>query len=247
MSRIIILGSGGFIGRNLAAQFPQATCYRGRQDLDVRNAEQLAAIDFSDAIIFVCCSRGGRRGVTDSLCVYLDNMCMLVNLLGHPLRQCKRMVLFSSGAAFGRVVKEAGAAPPATVPNDPYGDSKAEWEQAASILSKVVVLRIFGCFGDDEEPQRLRKVCQREDHVVITDDRFFDYVDVKDVQRFCQWLVEHPQWTWKGAFNLVYKDKKKLSEWAVEWGVSPNRITVVKSSSNTYTGEYHNMLELLAS
>ena len=79
-------------------------------------------------------------------------------------------------------------------------------------------MRIWGCYGDGELPTRFSAVCKREKHVIIDKDRYFDFIDIKDVKYITQQYVRGE--LYDKEFNLVYEKKLLLSQWAERFGAS---------------------------
>jgi hypothetical protein len=61
-------------------------------------------------------------------------------------------------------------------------------------------------------------VCKRDGHVVIDQDRYFDFIDIEDVRRIVFDYV-HGYITDK-EYNLVYPEKLLLSQWAERFGAT---------------------------
>jgi nucleoside-diphosphate-sugar epimerase len=89
------------------------------------------------------------------------------------------MVWFSSGAAHH---KETSA----------YGLSKFIQERLCTTSNENIYgLRVFGCFGPDENSSRFLSTCIREGHVDIVEDRYFDFFDVHDLGRIIDYIFEN--------------------------------------------------------
>jgi hypothetical protein len=80
-------------------------------------------------------------------------------------------------------------------------------------------LRIWGCYGPGELPTRFSAVCKREGHVVIERDRYFDFIDIEDVKDIVRQYVFSKRMMPK-CCDLVYPEKKLLSQWAEVFGAS---------------------------
>jgi nucleoside-diphosphate-sugar epimerase len=219
---ICILGSGGFIGRNLARSFPGSVGLT-RTDLNLLDSEAVTKY-FSKHnydVVIHCAVMGGSRLQEDDHSILDQNIRMFFNVMNAT--RCK-VYYFSSGAALRNFPNP---------PNDPYGFSKYVIEQYK--CSRLQILRIWGCFGDDEPPTRFLATGKRDGHITITADQEFDFFHVDDVARVLEYLIDTP--TVGYPLNMVYPGKKYLlSEIAEMAGVS---VTVYGKKNGGYTGEYN--------
>jgi len=203
--RICVLGAGGFVGRNLIRD----TDWVGvtRQDLDLTNqleVEEYFKTHEYDAVIH-CAVVGGSRLKPDDAEVLYKNLLMFENVA----RVFNgKLIYFSSGAALR-----------GDPPTDPYGLSKWLIDRRIDAIPNAYSLRIWGCYGPGELPTRFSAVCKRQGHVVIERDRYFDFIDIEDVKDivrqylFCKRMMPK-------CCDLVYPEKKLLSQWAKVFGAS---------------------------
>jgi nucleoside-diphosphate-sugar epimerase len=119
-----------------------------------------------------------------------------------------KILYFSSGAALR-----------GNPPTDPYGLSKWMVDKRIGTIPNAHSLRIWGCYGPDELPTRFSAVCKRDGHVIIDQDRYFDFIDVEDVKKIVQEYV-FSKWPMPKCCNLVYRKKLLLSEWAKLFGAT---------------------------
>jgi len=202
--RVCVLGAGGFIGRNLLKN----TDWVGvtRHDLDL--TDQCAVEKYFDEheydVVIHCAVIGGSRLKQDDGDVAYKNILMFENIV----RVFNgKLIYFSSGAALR-----------GNPPTDPYGLSKWAIDRRIETISDAYSLRIWGCYGDGELPTRFSAVCKREKHVIIDKDRYFDFIDVKQVKCIVEQYVDgeiHDK-----EFDLVYEKKLLLSQWAEKFGAS---------------------------
>ena len=80
-------------------------------------------------------------------------------------------------------------------------------------------LRLFGCFGINEEPQRLFRTCydnfSKGISANITQDKYMDYFYAQDVGRVIEYIINnHNIWDMPRDINMCYKEKYRLSEYA---------------------------------
>ena len=62
-------------------------------------------------------------------------------------------------------------------------------------------------------------MCKKEGHVVINQDKYFDFIDVEDVRKIVQEYVSC-KWEMPKVCNLVYPEKLLLSQWAEKFGAT---------------------------
>ena len=205
--RVCVLGSNGFIGRSVL----RGTNWLGvtRQDLDLTDQKAVDTFfersDPFDAVVH-CAVVGGSRLKADDGDVLYKNILMFENVVRH-LDKMKRLVYFSSGAALR-----------GEPPTDPYGLSKWLIDRRIETLGpNVYSLRIWGCYGPGELPTRFSAVCRSTGHVIIQQDRYFDFTSVEDVKKIVEQYCTDGGEKFK---NLVYPEKKKLSEWADVFGAT---------------------------
>lgn len=205
--KVCVLGAGGFIGKNLI----EGTNWVGisRDNLDL--LDQKAVDDFFnnnkfDTVIH-CAVTGGSRLCVDSGEVTHKNILMFENVARHLGVAFEKLLYFSSGAALR-----------GNPPVDPYGMSKWIIDQRIKHLPGAHSLRIWGCYGPGELSTRFSAVCRREGHVVIHRDRYFDFIDIKDVKDVVQQYLEGSRVD--KEYNLVYPEKLLLSQWAERFGAT---------------------------
>ena len=204
MKRVCVLGSNGFVGSNLLKD----TNWIGvtHKELDLTNQSTVAKYfnEHTYDVVIHCAVVGGSRLKQDDGDVIYKNILMFENVT----RVFKgKLIYFSSGAALR-----------GDPPVDPYGLSKWIIDKRIQTIPNAHSLRIWGCYGDGELPTRFSAVCKREKHVIIDKDRYFDFIDIKDVKYITQQYVRDE--LSDKDFNLVYEKKFLLSQWAERFGAS---------------------------
>ena len=215
--KVCVLGANGFIGKNLLRDTDWLGVTREELDLiDQREVENYFKEHQYDVVIH-CAVVGGSRLRPDNGEVLYKNLLMFENVV----RTFKGKILyFSSGAALR-----------GDPPTDPYGLSKWLIEKRMETLPNSHILRIWGCYGPGELPTRFSAVCKREGHIVIDQDKYFDFIDVEDVKKIVQEYVSS-KWKMPKYCNLVYPEKLLLSQWAEKFGATcevKNKITLGQS------------------
>ena len=204
MTKVCVLGAGGFVGKNLVRGMDWTGVTREELDLtDQKAVEDYFSTHEYDVVIH-CAVMGGSRLTTDDGWVTHKNILMFENVV----RVFKgKLLYFSSGAALR-----------GTPPTDPYGLSKWLIDRRIETIPNAYSLRIWGCYGPGELPTRFSAVCKRDGHVIIDKDRYFDFVSIEYVRKIvfdyvCGYLTDK-------EYDLVYPEKLLLSQWAEKFGAT---------------------------
>jgi nucleoside-diphosphate-sugar epimerase len=112
----------------------------------------------------------------------------------------------------------SGAAVRGNPPTDPYGLSIWIIDQRIKTIQNAHSLRIWGCYGPHELSTRFSAVCERKGHVSIDKDRYFDFIDVKDVQKVVHQYIDGLRDD--KEIDLVYPEVRLLSQWAEIFGAT---------------------------
>jgi len=203
--RVCILGSNGFIGGTLLRVHPEWTGVSRQQlDLTVQKDVDRYFETASFDVVVHCAVTGGSRLEDDTGDVCHKNLLMFENVVRH-LDKFEKLVYFSSGAS-----KRGDP------PTDPYGLSKWLIDKRIQHLPNAYSLCIWGCYGPGELPTRFSAACKKG-HVVIPQDRYFDFVSSEEVaetvERYC---IEGGE----KFCSLAPTEKLKLSEWATRFGAT---------------------------
>lgn len=199
--RILLTGSGGFIGKNLKSylqdKFELLT--PRSYELDLTNSNAVAEYFRANDIDFVihCGSIGGARGIQDKDTTIEDNLAMVENILSNKKASAK-VILFGSGAMYDKArnlhkVKEVQIGE--VVPNDLYGKSKLLISEKIKNRQDVLMLNIFACYGYGEKENRfpsyaINQVLHGED-IEINQNVVFDYLFVEDMEKIVEHFVNH--------------------------------------------------------
>lgn len=205
MSRVCVLGAGGFIGKNLLHDTDWVGVTRNELDLtDQRAVEEYFNTHNYDTVVH-CASVGGSRLKSDDGDIIYKNILMFENVVK---AFNGKILFFSSGAALR-----------GNPPTDPYGLSKWIIDRRIEMLPNAYSLRIWGCYGPGELPTRFSAVCKEKGHVVINQDRYFDFVSIETVREVVHEYVSSKKKLIK-CCNLVYPEKLLLSQWAEKFGAT---------------------------
>ena len=203
--KVCVLGAGGFIGKNLLHNTNWVGVTRDILNLENQNDVETYFNAHSYDVVVHCGVVGGSRLKKDAGDVVWKNILMFENVV----RVFKgKLVYFSSGAALC-----------GDPPTEPYGLSKWIIDKRIDTISNAYSMRIWGCYGPGELPTRFSAICKNNGHVIIPQDRYFDFIDVVDVKEIVHGYVYNtcpmPKYC-----NLVYPEVKLLSEWAEIFGAT---------------------------
>ncbi len=191
--KIAIVGANGFIGRNAAKYFPN-TILITRKTVDIYDNEAVETFFKNHPVDWIihCAVEGGSRLAHDSKDVTYNNLKSYYSFarLGIP------MIYFSSGAAIWN-------------PDSPYGFSKLIIENMDH--PHVKLIRIFGCYGPHEISTRFTAAVAKG-HVVIDQDRYFDFIHVNDLMYIVEKQMKSNKYRIVDA--VISGPKLKLSEFA---------------------------------
>lgn len=199
--RILLTGSGGFIGKNLKSYLQEKfeLLTPRSYELDLTNADEVAEYFRANDIDFVihCGSIGGARGVQDKDTTIEDNLAMVENILSNKKASAK-VILFGSGAMYDKArnlhkVKETQIGE--VVPNDLYGKSKLMIAEKIKNRQDVLMLNIFACYGYGEKESRFPSYAINQvlhgEAIEINQNVFFDYLFVEDMEKIVEHFVNH--------------------------------------------------------
>ncbi len=219
--RVCVLGAGGFIGKNLLCDTNWVGVTRDVLDLENQNDVEAYFKTHTYDVVVHCGVVGGSRLKKDAGDVLWKNILMFENVV----RVFKgKLIYFSSGAALC-----------GNPPTDPYGLSKWIIDKRIDTISNAYCLRIWGCYGPGELPTRFSAICKNKGHVIIDQDRYFDFIDVVDVKEIVQDHV-FTKLPMSKYCDLVYPDVKLLSEWAEFFGATWD-VTDTSSLGESYVSK----------
>ena len=199
--KILITGGGGYLGRTLTGELSknhQVTSIN-RSHLNLIDFEQVKKyISFKDFdYIIHTASKGGRRDEADNALNYFHNMKMFLNLSHFQIP----MFIFGSGAEF-KLNKSF------------YGQFKFDVCNIIQNTPHVYQLRLWGCFGNYEEPQRFIKNNITKyisgSPITIHNDIKMDFFYDKDITTILEGYF-NGEITYQ-FLNLCYNQTYKLSE-----------------------------------
>jgi len=206
--KVGILGPNGFMGRYFLKHYKWIPITRGEVDLiNQKSVEEFFKKNHFSVIIH-CAVEGGSMLNKEDGNVTHNNILMFENVA----RVFKgKIIYFSSGAAVR-----------GNPPTDPYGLSKWIIDKRISQIENAYTLRVWGCYGsgepDPHNRDRFKTICKQNGHISIDKDKYFDFVDIKDVMKVVfEYTIGYRT---SKECNLVYPEKLKLSDWAKKFGAT---------------------------
>lgn len=248
--KILLTGSGGFIGKNLKSylqdKYELLTPRSFELDLTSEEAVKNYFSENKDIdFIIHCGSTGGARGIADRDTTIEDNLAMVDNILKYK-KLAGRVILFGSGAMYDKAkplhkVKESQIGE--VIPTDLYGKSKMFIAQKIKNRQDVLCLNIFACYGYGEKENRfpsyaINRVLEGKD-IEINQNVVFDYLFVEDMERIVEYFIENiPS---DNIINITPSNSVSLLEIAqIVMSFSDNRIQIKIQNpvmNNEYTGD----------
>ena len=206
--RVCILGSNGFIGSNLLKCNTWVGITRQQLDLTIqKDVDIFFETNLFDVVVH-CAVVGGSRLQEDDGSVCVKNILMFENVVRHLDKKFSKLIYFSSGAS-----KRGNP------PSDPYGLSKWIIDKRIETLSNVYSLCIWGCYGPGELETRFSATCKSKGHIVIPQDRYFDFVDIEKVKKVVNTYIIKGGQKFCNLVDFEF-EKLKLSEWATKFGAT---------------------------
>ena len=252
--KILILGSRGFIGRNLKKNLSnkaELLC-PSSDELDLRDRDKVNNFFKNHFFDFVinCSVYGGRRTKKEDSNTLYFNMQMFFNILNNK-QYFKKLINFGSGAEFDRSysINSKHNNVFKSFPEDFYGMSKNIIARIAHHDSRIYNFRLFGVFGIDEEDDRFIKSCiynsTNNKNILINDNRLFDFFYINDLTKIIEFLIFEKSIHFPNELDLVYRNKILLSQVADFIVLSTKSKVKISTSLNegkSYCGTYNSFL-----
>jgi GDP-L-fucose synthase len=239
--KIAVLGANGFVGRNLANYLEQSheVVRVTRQTLDLMDPVAVHVF-LKENIFDIVLNCAAVMTDNDSLHDARNNLGLFMNFYANS-NFFKKFINMASGAEFDRT-DSIDFAPEGLIfsrqPKDSYGWGQNIKARMCAQSMNYYNIRIFNCFGPDEQPTRLLSKYNREGQIEISNDRYFDYFSIWDLQKVVQHCIEN-DWPINDV-NAVYEDKYKISEVIIKYDRIHNRLPkleIISTSENNYTGD----------
>ena len=269
MTRLLVTGAGGFLGRYLIKEAnAQQLKVMGvdriprPRELNCQWAECLLPSDPFESLVAetqpeVIIHAAGTASVQDSILHPLDDFKQNVFVFAHVLETVRgfapscRVILISSAAVYGNPQKMPVAESAATHPLSPYGYHKLLCElmglQYAQVYGvKFAAARVFSAYGEGLRKQVLWDICQKilSGGVDLsgTGDETRDFVHARDVAKGLFTLMAHARFD-GGIYNLANGEQVKIRDLAALLSQAMNRSVEIKFSGVNRQGDPLNWQE----
>lgn len=257
--KVLITGGKGYIARNLKPLLEEAgyeVFAPPRTELDMLNGgDVLKAFEKVDVVIHAATRGAGRPG-EDWSHVFVPNIQMFENILHADAHYPRTVFLLGSGAEYDlrypiNQAKERDIEN--TWPIDPYGLSKNLIARRRRRHPQMFLLRIFGCFNYDENPDRFirRSIfnLRRGLPIQINQNKMMDYIYLEDLFRVIDAIIKVDRTFIPRDINMVYRDKVSLLDIASlihkHTGIFDPVINLKElGEANPYTGDGYSLEEM---
>ncbi len=229
---ILITGASGFIGKNLTKYL--STQYHlftpTHEQLDLLNEDKVLRFFKKQKIdtVIHCAVIGGNRKDQHVENMFYDNMRIFFNI-ARCNKHFSRMINIGSGAEYDKrfPIKKAKEDDfGKRIPADEYGLYKYICAQHIAETNNIVDLRVFGVFGEGEDYRHRfisNIICRIifDLPIVINQDLYFDYIDVRDVVKIIDHFIMHePRYR---AYNIGTGVRRNLKNIALEINTAVSR------------------------
>ena len=238
--KIAVLGARGFVGRNITDYLNKhhEVIPVTRDTLNM--LDPVAVKDFlKDNVFDVIINCAAVMTDDNTLHDARNNLGMFMNFYNNS-GWFGKFINTASGAEFDRTTNIDSALESqifARMPQDSYGFGQNVKARLCAQTDGFYNIRIFNCFGKDELPTRIFPRFLNQGKLEISNDRYFDYFSIQDLQKVVKHCVDH-NWPIKDV-NAVYEQKLKISQALKKFcsvnDLEPN-FKVVSKSDNNYTG-----------
>ena len=202
MTKVLITGGSGFIGRNLVECLGDRFKISAPSSAEVNLLDEHSVRDFLrregfDVIVHAATTRSNRGlGAPPDM---LDRNCRMFFNLARNQALFGKMLHFGSGAEYSRECLPARVAESyfdTRVPRDVYGFSKYICTKYAKLAGNIFVLRLFGVFGRYEawDVRFISNACARVVKglpIAIRQNVAFDYLYIDELAKLTAWFIEN--------------------------------------------------------
>lgn len=200
--KILILGSSGFIGRNLKEQLSSEyhLFTPTHKELDLLNRQSVTSYFHTHSIDVVINAVvvGGSRKEEHEEKAFKNNLSMFFNIINNK-KYFKKLIHLGSGAEYDKSralieVKEKDF--DKRIPIDDYGLFKYVCSKYIEGSNKIINLRVFGLFGKYED-YRYRFISNaiysnlKGQPITINQNVFFDYVYINDFIKIIKYFIKN--------------------------------------------------------
>lgn len=258
MKKILILGSSGFVGKNLVEKLriKYKLFSPSHAELDLTNDEAVSSYFKKQKIDVVINAAvvGGSRIEEHKENSLKNNLLIFFNIMRNR-KYFKKIIHFGSGAEYdkNRVLKKIKEENfDLKIPTDDYGFFKYLCSQYIEKTENILNLRIFGLFGKYED-YRYRfisnAICLNllGRQITINQNVYFDYVYIEDFIKIVEYFINHRA---KHKFYNIGTGKKidllSIAKKINDIAIKKSQIIVKNSGlNNEYTCDNTRLMEEL--
>jgi GDP-L-fucose synthase len=248
--KIGILGSKGFVGRNLlfflSQKYEVVNVNRDVLDLlDIDKVKEFLKLHKFDVIINCAAT------MTNTINDLKNNLGLYMNFYTHA-DLFGKFINTASAAEYDRqrnisLAKEEEIW--LRLPDDFYGLGQNLRSRLSWSKDNFYNLRIFNCFGPGELDTRIfpRILNSKEPNFKITDNRYFDYFSIADLCKVVDFYINYTIPDWAKDINCVYPEKYLISDVIDKFNQIHNlnkNIEIHSSSDKNYTGNAEKLNKL---
>ncbi len=204
MTKILLTGATGFVGRNVLPTLKQNKGYEiytpTRSELNLKDEQ--AVLEYLKQhkfdIVLHLASPTPAKNPSDSMDTMLeDSIRIFLNFFNHR-DLFGKMIYTGSGAEFDKTMDMNLVAEEdcyRSVPKDQYGVAKMLMNRLAETSDNVYNFRLFGCYGPGDHESKFITHCIRSimlgKEITIRKDCKFDYIHVYDVAQYFCWGIDN--------------------------------------------------------
>lgn len=209
---ILITGSSGFLSKEFFTLFPNYNLfYTNRSTLLNFESLQKHIVDNRISEIIHTSWAGVGSGTFEDFVFNLNvynNLQKCSNLVNH-------IFIFGSGAEFSKTDNVVESNTNFNYTNY-YSIGKVVTSTEAKSNNKFINLRLFGCFGKQENDTRFIKKSVinilNNSQIKINKNKFMDFISVKDLSKIISHYIQNDNGNFPRELNCVYMEKVKLSD-----------------------------------
>lgn len=212
MNNILITGNSGFLSRELPGHLLNTSIFRcNRSLLCNKDLLQSFLLDNRISEIIHTSWAGVGSGTFEDFVFNLNvynNLQKCSNLVNH-------IFIFGSGSEFSKTDNVVESNTNFNYKNY-YSIGKVVTSTEAKSNNKFINLRLFGCFGKQENDTRFIKKSVinilNNNQIKINKNKFMDFISVKDLSKIILHYICNDDGNLPRELNCVYTEKAKLSD-----------------------------------